>query len=113
MSSGVDEADAPAVYAPTCPPIARTHQGPEDLLQVISLTSYFLANGQAPAFNAAWRDAVGRGKGWRLRAEKGRAALMTLAPELSAKELWSEPVARITPRQRAATQIRTGRKPTR
>lgn len=29
------------------------------------------------------------------------------------KELWSEPVARITPRQRAATQIRTGRKPTR
>jgi len=85
----------------------------KDLLQVISLTSYFLANGQAPAFNAAWREALGRGKGWRLRAEKGRVALMTLAPELGVQELWSERVARSTPKQRADRKIGTGRKPTR
>ncbi len=55
----------------------------------LSLTAYFLQNNQADVFNAAWQDAVGRGKGWQLRAEKGRKALLRLAPELADDALWS------------------------
>lgn len=85
----------------------------KDLLQVISLASYFLASGQAPAFNAAWKDALGRGRGWRLRAEKGRAALLTIAPELEVQELWSKDSARKTPKRRADKKVATGRRPSR
>ena len=37
---------------------------------------------------AAWRDAVGRGRGWKERAVRGRTALLRLAPELDVDELW-------------------------
>jgi hypothetical protein len=60
----------------------------KDLLQAASLASYFLANGQANLFNRAWREARGRGKGWRLRVDEGRKALVRLAPDLAARELW-------------------------
>lgn len=66
----------------------------KDVQQAASLASYFLANDQASAFNAAWRDALGRGPGWRRRAEQGRRALVTLAPELDAPALWRERAVR-------------------
>ena len=61
----------------------------KDLLQAAALIEYFLANRQAGEFNAAWRDAVGRGKGWRSRAEQGRRALLRLAPDLVDDALWA------------------------
>ena len=62
----------------------------KDLLQAVSLASYFLENGQADVFNSAWRDAIGRGKGWLTRVTQGRDALLRLAPDLAAKELWAD-----------------------
>jgi hypothetical protein len=60
----------------------------KDLLQAASLAAYFAQTGQAGIFNAAWRDAVGRGRGWRERAVRGKTALLRLAPELEGAELW-------------------------
>lgn len=69
-------------------PVSERTKAAKDLLHAASLVSYFLENGQEGVFNAAWRDAVGRGKGWRLRAELGRKAMLRLAPELANKALW-------------------------
>lgn len=69
-------------------PLNERAKATKDLLQAASLASYFLENGQADVFNAAWRDAIGRGKGWRQRAEQGRRAMLRLAPELADDALW-------------------------
>jgi len=69
-------------------PVSERAKAIKDLLQAASLASYFLENGQEDVFNAAWRDAVGRGKGWRMRAELGRKGMLRLAPELAYKALW-------------------------
>lgn len=71
-------------------PVAERAKATKDLLQAASLASYFLENGQAETFNAAWQDAIGRGKGWRSRAKQGKAALLRLAPDLAGEELWGE-----------------------
>ena len=71
-------------------PVSERAKSTKDLLQAAALTSYFLVNDQAEVFNAAWRDAVGRGKGWRSRAEKGRKAMLRLTPELSDAALWAD-----------------------
>lgn len=68
----------------------------KDLLQVASLLTHLLAADEASAFNAAWRDAVGRGAGWRARAEKGRTALLAIASELAVDALWRNGSARRT-----------------
>ncbi|MCZ7654592.1 MAG: nucleotidyltransferase domain-containing protein [Rhodocyclaceae bacterium] len=52
-------------------PVSERAKATKDLLQATSIASYFIANGQADVFNAAWRDAIGRGKGWQKRAEQG------------------------------------------
>jgi hypothetical protein len=69
-------------------PVSERAKASKDLLQAASLAGYFLANGQANMFNEAWRDALGRGKGWRVRAEQGRDALLRVAPELADESLW-------------------------
>ncbi len=61
----------------------------KDLEQAAALTQWHLQNGQADAFNAAWHDAVGRGKGWRARALQGRAALLARYPGLDVGSLWA------------------------
>ncbi len=71
-------------------PVSERAKATKDLLQSASLASYFLANGQADLFNEAWRDALGRGKGWRTRAEQGRDALLRVAPELADASLWQD-----------------------
>lgn len=73
-------------------PVDERAKASKDLWQAASLASYFLDNGQAEAFAAAWRDATSRGRGWRKRAEQGRRALLALAPELASDALWSEAV---------------------
>ncbi|MBL8492104.1 MAG: nucleotidyltransferase domain-containing protein, partial [Rhodocyclaceae bacterium] len=64
----------------------------KDLLQAASLVAWFHDNDQVAAFNGAWRDALGRGGGWRERAEQGRKALLKLAPELADEALWTAEV---------------------
>ena len=62
----------------------------KDLLQVAALAAYFMQAGQTREFNAAWRDLVSRGRGWRDRARQGRTALLKLAPALDLASLWKE-----------------------
>lgn len=69
-------------------PVRERVKATKDLLQAASLVDYFLHHDLIVVFNQAWRDALGRGRGWRTRAEQGRKALLTLAPELNHKELW-------------------------
>lgn len=69
-------------------PLNQRVKATKDLLQAASLASYFLENGQADLFNSAWRDAIGRGKGWEARAMQGQKALLKIAPDIQASELW-------------------------
>ena len=71
-------------------PVSERVKANKDILQAASLASYFHESGQADLFNAAWKDALGRGKGWKERALQGRAALLRVAPELDQAVLWSE-----------------------
>lgn len=71
------------------PPIERA-KARKDLLQAASLASYFLQTGDVGTFNAAWRDAARRGKGWRTRLARGKSALLKIAPDVDARELWRE-----------------------
>ena len=71
-------------------PVAQRTKATKDLLQVAALASYFEQTGQANVFNAAWRDLVSRGRGWRSRARQGLAALVKLSPDLELKTLWRE-----------------------
>jgi hypothetical protein len=69
-------------------PAAERTKARKDLMQAASLASYFLEAGDARVFSEAWRDALRRGKGWRTRLLRGRAALLKLAPDLDAADLW-------------------------
>ena len=60
----------------------------KDLLQAAALASWFAGSGEARAFNKAWRDLNGRGRGWASRASMGRQALLKLAPDLDVPALW-------------------------
>lgn len=71
-------------------PVSERAKSRKDLLQAASLASYFSKNGQSDVFNAAWRDALQRGTGWRERALQGRSALISLSPDLASQELWIE-----------------------
>ena len=71
-------------------PVSQRTKSNKDLLQVAALASYFSQPGQAEIFNAAWRDLVSRGRGWRSRARQGLAALVKVAPELELDALWRE-----------------------
>ncbi|TAK71653.1 MAG: hypothetical protein EPO19_04240 [Betaproteobacteria bacterium] len=69
-------------------PVAERAKAAKDILQATVLAEYFAQSGQARAFNQAWRDALGRGPGWRRRALQGQKALLRLAPELGIPALW-------------------------
>lgn len=74
-------------------PVRERVKATKDLLQAASLASYFIENGQTEVFNAAWRAALGRGKGWQARAHVGRTALLKLAPDLADDRLWGDAAA--------------------
>ena len=69
-------------------PVRERTKATKDLLQAASLAGYFLETGQADVFNAAWQNALGRGRGWHARAQRGKEALMRIAPELDQAPLW-------------------------
>jgi hypothetical protein len=54
----------------------------KDVAQAAALLEYF-AQADPEAATAAWRDALGRGPGWRRRALEGRRALAVIEPELT------------------------------
>ena len=69
-------------------PVSERTKARKDLMQSASLVDYFDRSGQAKAFNAAWKDALERGPGWRKRALGGKKALLRVAPELDKAPLW-------------------------
>lgn len=69
-------------------PVAEQTKAKKDVLQAAGLIEYFLSQGMADVFNAAWRDALGRSQGWAARAQQGQKALLRMAPELDQPELW-------------------------
>jgi hypothetical protein len=71
-------------------PVAERAKARKDLLQAAALASFFARAGEVTSFNAAWREALERGRGWRRRAMQGKAALVRLAPDLNVPALWSE-----------------------
>jgi hypothetical protein len=72
-------------------PIAERPKAIKDIEQAAALVEWHLDSGRAESFNAAWRDALGRGKGWRQRANEGRAALLSRHPQLIDRSLWLTP----------------------
>jgi hypothetical protein len=71
-------------------PESERTKAKKDLLQSASLVDYFSRSGRARAFNAAWKDALERGPGWRKRALEGKKALLHIAPELDQPALWKQ-----------------------
>ena len=71
-------------------PVSERAKARKDLLQAASLADYFARTGQIKVFNAAWRDALSRGKGWRARALQGHKALLSLAPDVAVAGLWAK-----------------------
>jgi hypothetical protein len=60
----------------------------KDIEQAAALAQWHLQQGQAEAFNAAWHDAIGRGKGWATRARQGQRAVLARHATLDDRRLW-------------------------
>lgn len=71
-------------------PVRERTKASKDLLQAACLASFYLNRGPVEHFNGAWRDALSRGRGWQVRARQGKAAVLSLAPELGDNGLWDE-----------------------
>lgn len=64
-------------------PASRIAKSNKDVQQAAALLSV-LGEQARWQIDEAWDDLVARGPGWRARAQRGRAALMRIAPELDA-----------------------------
>ena len=51
-------------------------------MQAAALVEWHLASGASERVTDAWHDAVGRGSGWKQRAEQGRTELLARYPHL-------------------------------
>lgn len=60
----------------------------KDIEQAAALAEWHLVNEQADRFNAAWTDALSRGRGWKTRALQGQRALLAKYPALASQALW-------------------------
>lgn len=63
-------------------PIRERTKATKDLLQAAAIVEWCLENGRGEELEAAWANAVGRGRGWKARAFEGRTALLKQAPKL-------------------------------
>jgi hypothetical protein len=68
-------------------PVRERAKAEKDLHQAACLAEYF-RDRRPREFAEAWRDALGRGPGWRKRALRGKAALLAMAPDLGRTALW-------------------------
>ena len=57
-------------------PVAERAKASKDVEQAAALVEWHLNEGRQDLLHAAWKDAVGRGPGWRKRAEQGRDSLL-------------------------------------
>ncbi len=72
-------------------PARERTESMKDLLQAASPASYFLENGQAEVFEFGLaRCHRSAAKGWLTEVTQGRDALLRLAPDLAANELWAD-----------------------
>ena len=71
-------------------PESERTKATKDLLQAAGLASYFSRTGQVEVFNAAWRDALARGRVWRARALRGKKALLRVASDVNVAGLWTD-----------------------
>ena len=69
-------------------PASQRTKARKDLLQAASLVEYFINARDQRTFNSAWKDAVGRGAGWKKRMLEGRDAMLAIAPEVDDPALW-------------------------
>jgi hypothetical protein len=79
---------------------SRRAKANKDLAQSAALLSYYRTSSPWEV-DAAWKDLVARGPGWRERALRGRDALATIAPELDIPK-WL--AGRAAPGKRATAQ---------
>lgn len=63
-------------------PIAQRAKSNKDIEQAAAIVEWHLASGVGERVIGAWLDAVGRGSGWRQRAEQGRKELVARYPHL-------------------------------
>jgi hypothetical protein len=63
-------------------------KGVNDIGQAAALAQWHLLNGLADRFREAWSDALGRGRGWKGRADEGRQARLARHPDLNDAALW-------------------------
>lgn len=63
-------------------PIRERTKATKDLLQSAAIVEWCLENGRREELEAAWAEAISRGRGWKGRATEGRAALLKQAPQL-------------------------------
>lgn len=75
----------------------------KDLSQSAALLAFYRAS-SAWEVEAAWKDLIGRGPGWRERALRGRDALAAIAPELDAVNWLAAPSPRAVAKKRAKPQ---------
>jgi hypothetical protein len=70
--------------------VASRAKAAKDIEQSAALAEWHLHNDQAADFNAAWNDALGRGRGWAQRARQGQRALVARHPALTDAALWRQ-----------------------
>ena len=68
--------------------VASRAKAIKDIEQAAALAEWHLVNDQTSLFNADWKDALARGKGWRSRALEGKRALLAKHPALNDPALW-------------------------
>lgn len=64
-------------------PVRDRTKATKDLLQAAAIIEWCLDNDRREELEAAWSDAIGRGRGWKARASEGRAALLKQAQQLN------------------------------
>jgi hypothetical protein len=75
----------------------------KDLAQSAALLSFYRAS-SAWEVEAAWKDLIMRGPGWRERAVRGRDALAMIAPGLDVARWLKAPVRSVPASKRAKAQ---------
>lgn len=70
-------------------PQAQRVKAVKDIEQSAALAEWHLRNDQAAAFNEAWNDAIGRGRGWAQRARQGQRAMLERHSTLNDAHLWA------------------------
>lgn len=64
-------------------PASQQTKARKDLMQAAALIAWLAGSGRGERVQAAWDDAISRGRNWERRLVQGRAALVRTVPELA------------------------------